>query len=67
MDFIEQVHFFGLSNIHTFGPNIRLIRLFSLMLNYANPDYCIVDKSKVVHNKETEEDIFILTFRVPFD
>ena len=35
MDLVEQVHIFGLTNIHTFGHNISLIRLFSLMLNYA--------------------------------
>ena len=34
MDFIEQVHIFGLSNIHTFEPNISP-RLFSLIFNYA--------------------------------
>ena len=28
---------FRLKNIHTFGPNIRLIRLFSLMLIHAKP------------------------------
>ena len=27
-------HIFGLTNIHTFEPNIRLIRLFSPILNY---------------------------------
>ena len=32
MDLVEQVHIFGFSNIHTFGPNIGLN---SLMLNYA--------------------------------
>ena len=37
MDLVEQVHIFGLANIHTFGPNINLIRLFTLMFNYANP------------------------------
>ena len=37
MDLVEQVHIFGLTNIHTFGPNISLIRRFSLMLNYAKP------------------------------
>ena len=37
MDLIEQVHIFGFTNIHTFGPNISLIRLFSLMLNCAKP------------------------------
>ena len=35
MDPVEQVHIFGPTNIHTFGPNDSLIRLFSLMLNYA--------------------------------
>ena len=37
MDLVEQVHIFGLSNIHTFEPNISLIRPFSLILNYAKP------------------------------
>ena len=37
MDLLEHVHTFGLTNIHNFGPNISLIRLFSLMLNYAKP------------------------------
>ena len=35
MDLVEQVHIFGLSNIHTYGSNISLIRLFSLIFNYA--------------------------------
>ena len=37
MDFVEQVHIFGLTNIHTFGPKISLIRIFSLIFNYAKP------------------------------
>ena len=37
MDLVEQFHNFGLANIHTFGPIVSLIRLFSLMLNYAKP------------------------------
>ena len=37
MDLVEQVHNFGLTNIHAFGPIINLIRLFSLMLNCAKP------------------------------
>ena len=37
MYLVEQFHNFGLTNIHTFGPNISLNRLFSLMLNYAKP------------------------------
>ena len=37
MDLVEQIHIFGLANIRTFGPIISLIRLFSLMLNYAKP------------------------------
>ena len=35
MDLVEQVHIFGLSNNHTCGSNISLIRLFSLAFNYA--------------------------------
>ena len=31
------VHIFEPMKVHTFEPNIRLIRLFSLMLNYAKP------------------------------
>ena len=34
---VEQVHIFGFTNIHTFEPNISLIRLFSLKLNAAKP------------------------------
>ena len=37
MDLAEQVHVFGLSNIHAYGSNISLIRLFSLIFNYAKP------------------------------
>ena len=37
MGLVEQVHIFGLTNIHAFGPIISLIRLFSLMLNYVKP------------------------------
>ena len=37
MKLVGQVHIFGLKNIHTFGPNISLSRLFSLVLNYAKP------------------------------
>ena len=36
MDLVEQVHIFGLSNIHTFEPNISLIKLV-LIFNYAKP------------------------------
>ena len=36
-ELVEQIYIFGLTNIHTFGPNISLIRLFSLILNYAKP------------------------------
>ena len=39
MDLAEQVHIFGLSNIHTFAPNISL---FSLTLNYAIPRIIIL-------------------------
>ena len=37
MDFVDQVHIFGLTSIHTYGSNIKLIRLFSLIFNYAKP------------------------------
>ena len=37
MDIVEQAHIFGLSDIHSFGPNISLIRLFSLMFNCTKP------------------------------
>ena len=37
MDQFHKAHVFEPMKIHTFGPNIRLIRLFSLMLNYAKP------------------------------
>ena len=37
MELVEQVHVFGFTNIHTFEPNSSLIRLFSLIFNYANP------------------------------
>ena len=37
MDLVEQVHTFGLSNIHILEPNISLIRLFSPIFNYAKP------------------------------
>ena len=40
LDFVEQVHIFGLSNIHIYGSNISLIRLFSLIFNYAKPRLC---------------------------
>ena len=42
MDLVEQVHTFGLSNIHTFGPNISLIRLFSLIFYNAKPRMCLL-------------------------
>ena len=37
MDLVDEVHIFGVTNSHTFGANISLIKLFSLMLNFANP------------------------------
>ena len=37
MELVELIYIFGLTNIHTFGPKISLIRLFSLMFNYAKP------------------------------
>ena len=37
MDMFNKVHVFEPMKVHTFGLNIRLTRLFSLMLNYAKP------------------------------
>ena len=37
MDLFNKVHIFEPMKVHTFKPNIRLIRLFRLMLNYAKP------------------------------
>ena len=36
MDLVEQVHIFGLADIHTFEPDISLIRLFNLIFNSYN-------------------------------
>ena len=44
MDLVEQVHISGFSNIHTFGPNIGLIRPFSLIFNYAKPRLMQLDQ-----------------------
>ena len=46
MDLFQQVHSFGLTNIHTFGPIITLIRLFSAMLNFAKSLLSALTKSK---------------------
>ena len=37
MDLAEQFKIFGLSNIHTFEPNISIIKLFNLIFNNAKP------------------------------
>ena len=37
MDLFNKVHNSEPMKVHTFGPNIRLVRLFSLMSNYAKP------------------------------
>ena len=42
MNLVEQVYIFGLSNIHTYKSNISLIRLFSLIFNYAKPSTYMV-------------------------
>ena len=46
MDLIEQVHIHGFTNIHTFEPNISLIRLFSLISIMQNPE-CL--RSQLYH------------------
>ena len=55
MDLVEQVHIFGLANIHTFGPNIKLIRLFTLMFNYAKPP---IDNPNMEHAWHTNGQSF---------
>ena len=64
MDLVEQVHIFGLSNIHTFGPNVSQIRLFSLMLNYAKPQLfeVSVDDTHSHINKRSENYLLHLDF-----
>ena len=42
MDLVEQGHVFGLTNIHTFEPNINLIRLFSLIFKHAKTPINII-------------------------
>ena len=37
MDLFNKIHIFEPMKVHTFELNIRLIRLFSLMLNYVKP------------------------------
>ena len=37
MGLFNKVHVFEPIKVHTFGPNISLIRLFGAMLNYAKP------------------------------
>ena len=37
MDLFNKVHIFELMKSHIYEPNISLISLFSLMLNYAKP------------------------------
>ena len=37
MDLVEQGHIFALLNIITYGSSISLIRLISLIFNFAKP------------------------------
>ena len=46
MGLFKKVHVFEPIKVHTFGPNIRLIKLFSLMLNYAKPRLSIMFYAK---------------------
>ena len=45
MGVVEQVHIFGLTNIHTFEENNSLIWLFSLIFNYAIPRMSVLKNS----------------------
>ena len=55
VDLAEQVHIFGLLNIHSFGPKISLKRLFSLIFNYAKPQL-------MYYNKEHQEVVTSIHF-----
>ena len=44
MDLFNKVHIFEPMKVHSFGPNIRLIRLFNLIWNYAKPRMCSIQK-----------------------
>ena len=37
LDLFNKVHNFEPLKVHTFEPNIRLVRLFDPILNYAKP------------------------------
>ena len=63
MDLVEQVHIFGLANIHTFGPNFSLIRLFSLMLNYAKPRL-LQDKIRSSQNMYVDYTLTPVSFQI---
>ena len=51
MDLFNKVHVFEPMKVHTFEPNIRLIRLFSLMFNYAKPRMCCETFSVIFNRK----------------
>ena len=53
MDLFEQVHIFDLSNLHTYGSNISLIKLFSLIFNYAKPRL-LVPRLKIVSSVQVQ-------------
>ena len=38
-DLLNKVHIFEPMKVLSFGPNISIITLFSLMLNYAKPRF----------------------------
>ena len=42
MDLFNKVHIFELMKSHIYEPNISLISLFSLMLNYVKPRILVV-------------------------
>ena len=44
VDLFNKVQVFESMKVYTFRPNIRLIRLFSLMLNYAKPRLLMISK-----------------------
>ena len=62
MNLVEQVHIFHLSNIHTFEPNISLIKLFGLFSTMQNPDYRNLQREAVMLHMSTAALKFTLDF-----
>ena len=55
MDLFNKVYVLEPMKVHTFEPNIRLIRLFSLMLNYTKPRIFVL-QCNLIADKDNEHD-----------